>query len=258
MIGLSWRGARYGSSIRVDKNGELVRIGPGEGGDTSHGPRADRLITRIGDDPIHAGMPKVWLTPDSEVCVYARGPAERVRCSPTPRTLCRDGACCGLWNGQPPTAKAAFMFSVYGHVWPGDVHPAGMRCGAVQTIIPRVLQWLVGRQETFPVPKDFPGIAAVSVRKKSRSSRFLGTTPHLCADNELGCAGFKQHETWRQVTRFQSPCRLVGMYLFSVSDPDTRSRRLRASRRCTLINDITGMEKLAKLNRCAYGRAKAT
>ncbi len=28
--------------------------------------------------------------------------------------------------------------SVYGHVWPGDVQPAGMRCAAVQTIIPRV------------------------------------------------------------------------------------------------------------------------
>src|ERR1700675_1089479 len=66
MVGLSWRDASYGSSIRVGKNGELVRIVPGEGGDTSHGPRADRLITRMGDDPIHAGMPKAWLNPDSE------------------------------------------------------------------------------------------------------------------------------------------------------------------------------------------------
>jgi hypothetical protein len=41
-----------------------------------------------------------------------------------------------------------------------------MRCAAVQTIIPRVLQWLAGRQVTFPVPKDFPGTAAVSVRKE--------------------------------------------------------------------------------------------
>jgi uncharacterized protein len=41
-----------------------------------------------------------------------------------------------------------------------------MRCAAVQTIIPRALQWLAGRQVTFPVPKDFPGIAAVSARKE--------------------------------------------------------------------------------------------
>ena len=166
MVGLSWRDASYGSSIRVGKNGEMVRIAPGEGGDTSHGPRADRLITRIGDDPIHAGMPKAWLTPDSEVYVYARGPAKRVKVlAYAEDTVPGLGM---LWPVEWTTTygKGRVYVSVYGHVWPGDVQPAGMRCAAVQTIIPRVLQWLAGRQVTFPVPKDFPGIAAVSVRKE--------------------------------------------------------------------------------------------
>jgi hypothetical protein len=166
MVGLSWRDASYGSSIRVGKNGEMVRIAPGEGGNTSHGPRADRLITRIGDDPIHAGMPMAWLTPDSEVYVYARGPAERVKVlAYAEDTVPGLGM---LWPVEWTTTygKGRVYVSVYGHVWPGDVQPAGMRCAAVQTIIPRVLQWLAGRQVTFPVPKDFPGIAAVSVRKE--------------------------------------------------------------------------------------------
>jgi len=150
MVGLSWRAASYGSSIRVGENGEMVRIAPGEGGDTSHGPRADRLITRIGDDPIHAEMPKAWLTPDSEVYVYARGPAERVKVlAYAEDTVPGLGL---LWPVEWTTTygKGRVYVSVYGHVWPGDVQPAAMRCAAVQTIIPRVLQWLAGRQVIQP------------------------------------------------------------------------------------------------------------
>lgn len=111
-------------------------------------------------------MPKAWLTPDSEVYVYARGPAERVKVlAYAEDTVPGLGM---LWPVEWTTTygKGRVYVSVYGHVWPGDVQPAGMRCAAVQTIIPRGLQWLAGRQVTFPVPKDFPGIAAVSVRKE--------------------------------------------------------------------------------------------
>ena len=125
MVGLSWRHASYGSSIRVGKNGEMVRIAPGEGGDTSHGPRADRLITRIGDDPIHAGMPKAWLTPDSEVYVYARGPAERVKVlAYAEDTVPGLGM---LWPVEWTTTygKGRVYVSVYGHVWPGGCAAGG-------------------------------------------------------------------------------------------------------------------------------------
>ena len=109
MVGLSWRDANYGSSIRVGKNGEMVRIAPGEGGETSHGPRDDRLITRIGYDPIHAG-PKRGLLQIEKSTFMRAVRRSGSRCLPMPRTLCRDWACCGLWNGQPLTAKAVFMF----------------------------------------------------------------------------------------------------------------------------------------------------
>ena len=111
-------------------------------------------------------MPKTWLTPDSEVYVYARGPAERVKVlAYAEDTVPGLGM---LWPVEWTTTygKGRVYVSVYGHVWPADAQPTGMRCAAVQTIIPRALQWLAGRQVTFPVPKDFPGTAAVSVRKE--------------------------------------------------------------------------------------------
>jgi hypothetical protein len=54
MVGLCWRNADYGTAIRVNEDGSLVRIPPGEGGGTGHGTRGDVLVTRLGDDPIHA------------------------------------------------------------------------------------------------------------------------------------------------------------------------------------------------------------
>jgi len=78
MVGLCWRSADYGTAIRVNDDGTLVRLPPGDGGGTGHGPRGDVLVTRLGDDPIHAGMPRAWLSPDVEVYFYARGPAENI------------------------------------------------------------------------------------------------------------------------------------------------------------------------------------
>ena len=164
MVGLCWRGANYGTAIRVNEDGSLVRIPPGEGGGTSHGARADVLVTRLGDDPIHAGMPRQWLSPDMEVYYYARGPAENV----TVLAYARDSkpGQGWLWPVEWTTAygKGRAYISTYGHVWKGDVQPASMRCAAVQTIIPRAVQWLAKRPVTVPVPADFPGTNRVSVR----------------------------------------------------------------------------------------------
>jgi type 1 glutamine amidotransferase len=60
--------------------------------------------------------------------------------------------------------KGRVYVSTYGHVWKGDVQPSSMRCAAVQTLIPRALQWLANKPVTIPVPPDFPGANAVSVR----------------------------------------------------------------------------------------------
>ncbi|MGA2854542.1 MAG: ThuA domain-containing protein [Verrucomicrobiota bacterium] len=164
MVGLCWRNAGYGTAIRVNDDGSLVRIPPGEGGGTGHGTRGDVLITRLGDDPIHAGMPRRWLTPGLEVYYYARGPAENVNVLAYARDS-KPGQG-WLWPVEWTVSygKGRVYVSTYGHVWKGDVQPASMRCAAVQTIVPRAVQWLAKRPVTVPAPPDFPGTNAVSIR----------------------------------------------------------------------------------------------
>ncbi len=164
MVGLCWRRADYGTAIRVTSTGKLVRIPPGVGRATGHGQRGTVLVTRLGDDPIHKGMPRAWMSPGLEVYYYARGPAEHLHVLAYARD---DEPGLGmLWPVEWTTTfgKGRVYISTYGHVWDGDVQPASMRDAAVQTIIPRALEWLARRPVTFPVPKDFPGPDAVSVR----------------------------------------------------------------------------------------------
>ena len=164
MVGLCWRSADYGTAIRLNADGSLVRIPPGVGDGTGHGQRGDVLVTRLGDDPIHSGLPRAWLTPQLEVYYYARGPAEQVNVLAYARDS-KPGQGM-LWPVEWTVSygRGRIYVSTYGHVWAGDVQPAGMNCAAVQTIIPRAVQWLAKRPVTIPVPPDFPGTNAVSVR----------------------------------------------------------------------------------------------
>ena len=164
MVGLCWRKADFGTAIRVSEDRKLVRIPPGEGGNTSHGARRDVLVTRFGEDEIHAGMPPAWLSPDMEVYYYARGPAENLQVLAYGRDS-KPGQG-SLWPVEWTTTFGAgrIYVSTYGHVWKDSVNPPAMRCAAVQTIIPRAIQWLAKKPVTIPVPPDFPGTNAVSVR----------------------------------------------------------------------------------------------
>ena len=164
MVGLCWRPASYGTAIRVNDDGTLVRIPPGAGSHTGHGQRGDVLVTRLGDDPIHAGMPRRWLSPGLEVYFYARGPATNINVLAYARDSQPGQGL--LWPVEWTTAygRGRVYVSTYGHVWRGEVDPPAMRCAAVQTIIPRAVQWLAKRPVTIPVPPDFPGTNAVSVR----------------------------------------------------------------------------------------------
>lgn len=168
MVGLSWRSADYGNAVGLTDAGKPVRIPPGVGRGTGHGPRGDVLVTRLGDDPIHKGMPRAWLSPGLEVYYYARGPAEHLRVLAYARD--DEPGLKMLWPVEWITTfgKGRVYISTYGHVWDGDAQPASMRDAAVRTIIPRALEWLAGRPVTFPVPEDFPTPNAVSVRSDIR------------------------------------------------------------------------------------------
>lgn len=162
MIGLGWRKKDFGPALTVDDQKNIVRIPAGEGRDTGHGARVDTVVHRLCDDPIHAGMPRAWLTPDIEVYYFARGPAENL----TVLSYGFDPVTKMNWPLEWTVAygKGRVYTSTFGHVWAGDVQPERMRCAGVQTIVVRALEWLAGREVTFRLPADFPTAEKSSVR----------------------------------------------------------------------------------------------
>lgn len=162
MIGLGWRKKDFGEAIAVGEHGQLVRIPAGEGRDTGHGARLDTVVKRLGEHPIHVGLPRQWKTPDIEVYFHARGPARNLEVLSygfDPRTQMN-------WPLEWTVVygRGRVYTSTFGHVWAGDTQPERMRCAGVQTLVVRALQWLAGREVTWPVPADFPTDTTVSVR----------------------------------------------------------------------------------------------
>jgi len=162
MIGLGWRKKEFGPALSVSAEGQLVTIPAGEGQNTGHGARLNTVVKRLGDHPIHAGLPREWLTPDIEVYYYARGPAKNLTVLSygwDPRTSMN-------WPLEWVVAygQGRVYTSTFGHVWKGDTQPERMRCAGVQTVVIRALQWLARREIATPVPADFPTATAISVR----------------------------------------------------------------------------------------------
>jgi len=154
IIGLGWRGTEF-PSITIDADGKVQRIPPGEGKSTSHGQRTDRVVHRIGNDPIHNGLPKKWMAAMIEVYTYPRGSAKNIKVL----SWAEDPDAKKNWPVEWTVSygKGRVYNSTFGHVWPNETNPAGMRCAGFQTIMVRALQWLAKRPVDFPVPSDFPG-----------------------------------------------------------------------------------------------------
>ena len=154
MIGLGWRERDFGPAI-VIQDGHEVRIPAGEGEKTGHGKRTDAPITRLGDHPIHRGLPRVWRAADVEVYRYARGPAEHL----TVLSYANDVKT-GL---NFPTewvvtyGQGRVYTSTFGHYRRNrSTVPPGIRCRGFQTLLPRAARWLSDTEVPAAVPDDFP------------------------------------------------------------------------------------------------------
>jgi type 1 glutamine amidotransferase len=162
IIGLGWRKADFGYAITIDENEKVVRIPPGEGEKTGHGPRHDTVVRRLGDHPIHKGMPRAWMTPDIEVYYYARGPAKNLQVLSYGINPKNNMNWPLEWTVK--YGKGRVYNSTFGHVWKNDEGmPDRMRCVGLQTIIIRTLEWLAGKDITWPVPEDFPTESTISL-----------------------------------------------------------------------------------------------
>jgi hypothetical protein len=161
MIGIGWRDRSFGAAIAVADDGSLRHYPPGEGESTNHGPRFDALVTRLGDHPIHRGLPRQWRAADIEVYYFVRGPAKRVQVlsyAREPKT--------GLnWPTEWTVryGRGRVYTSTFGHVWKGDKHPVTVRDIGVQTLLVRGIQWLARRPVDQVVPANFPTADETSV-----------------------------------------------------------------------------------------------
>lgn len=162
MIGLGWRKKDFGWAITIDDDGQAVRIPAGEGENTGHGKRVDALLTRLGEHPIHAGLPRQWTAADIEIYRYARGPALNL----SVLSHAKD-AKTGLnfpveWTVT--YGKGRVYNSTLGHVWHDQSEPEGIRCAGFQTLMPRIVQWLAGKEIDVSVPEDFPTSGSARLR----------------------------------------------------------------------------------------------
>jgi len=169
MIGLGWRDKDHGPALQLSSEGEIRRIPAGEGEGTSHGPRQDTLVHRLTPHPIHKGLPERWLTPDVEVYAYARGPAENLTVLSYGRHHATDAWWPLEWVVEYGDGRV--YNSSFGHIWGDDEGtPARVRCAGFQTVLVRAAEWLATGDVTLPVPDDFPGEDAVSIRPEDSES----------------------------------------------------------------------------------------
>ncbi|MBK1832989.1 ThuA domain-containing protein [Roseibacillus ishigakijimensis] len=162
MIGLGWRGVNFGSAVIIEPDESLRILGPGDGQNTGHGARVNALVKKLGNHPIHAGLPQSWITADTEIYRYARGPVENV----TVISYAKDPDT-GLqfpmeWVTRYGEGRC--YASSLGHVWANQAEPTGTRCAAFQTLMVRALKWLAKRDPGQEVPADFPGTTGPSLR----------------------------------------------------------------------------------------------
>jgi type 1 glutamine amidotransferase len=154
MIGLGWRAADFGPAAVVEDDGTLRRIPAGEGPGTSHGPRTDALITRVGEHPIHRGFPRQWRAADLEVYTYARGPAEHIDVLSHSRDNKFGLAFPIEWTVRYGDGRV--YNSTLGHLWKDNADPAAFRCAGFRALLPRTVRWLAGRTDNSPAPTLSP------------------------------------------------------------------------------------------------------
>lgn len=166
LIGLGWRRANQGVALTLDEAGTISRIPADEGQNTGHGPRSNVVLTRRGEHPIHRDLPRRWMAADIEVYHHARGPAEELEVLSYGYDASRTRMYWPIeWTVR--YGKGRVYTSTLGHVWRNDVDPVSLRCVGMRTVLVRALEWLAGREVTFPLPDDFPTAEAVSVRPSS-------------------------------------------------------------------------------------------
>ncbi len=169
MIGLGWRNKNAGTALEVTSEGKLIRIGPGQGRGTSHGPLVDTAVRILNSHPINQGFPRSWRAPYLEVYVYARGPAQNL----TVLSYAHDAGTQKHWpiDWVVQYGRGRVYNATFGHLWCGEDRSIGLRCVGFQTTLIRATEWLATGKVTWPIPSDFPTESKIRVRELKPESK---------------------------------------------------------------------------------------
>jgi type 1 glutamine amidotransferase len=159
MIGMGWRGNKFGDRLVVDADGKLVRVPKGTGvgaGETTAHPFA--VVVRDADHPVTKGMPREWLHTADQLVHGLRGPAENVHVLATAYSD----------KGKRGTGEHELMIWTVtygkGRVFhtPMGHDLTGLRCVGLTTVLQRGTEWAATGKVTLPVPKNFPSAEKTS------------------------------------------------------------------------------------------------
>ncbi len=164
MIGLGWRGNKYGARVYYDETGKLQRAESGEGPGAGHGAQHEFKIThRDPEHPILKGLPPVWMHATDELYHGQRGPAEKMLVL---ASAFDDKSKGGTGVHEPmlwviPYGQGKVVTNVMGHE-----NGKAVQCAGFTAINNRALEWLATGQVAQALPADFPKADKTSVLPK--------------------------------------------------------------------------------------------
>jgi len=154
MIGLGWRGAKYGKRVFYNEKDERATAEAGDGPGAGHGAQHEfKVKVRDAEHPITKGMPAEWLHAQDELYQGQRGPAENMQIL---ATAYADKGKGGTGVSEPmlwviPYGKGKVVTNLMGHE-----NGKAVQCVGFVTIMLRSCEWLATGKTGVAIPAAFP------------------------------------------------------------------------------------------------------
>lgn len=158
MIGMGWRGASAGFRLKLDDQGQEIKVKPGEDMGSGHRYTGKfSIVVRDDSHPITRGMPKEWMHNNDELYDNMRGPIENVKLLATAYSKGTKAHEPMIWTVS--YGQGRVFHTPMGH----DVN--AMICVGFQVTLQRGTEWAATGNVTLPLPSNFPTAKDVSVIK---------------------------------------------------------------------------------------------